>query len=456
MTGLWFRQALLVEGWTASVRLTLKDGRIESLEVGAGARAGDESHEIGLPGLPNLHSHAFQRAMAGRAEQRTNAADDFWLWRTRMYELAAVVEPADLQAIAALAYAEMLQTGFVRVGEFHYLHNGRDGRAYDDPGEMAVSLAAAAAETGIGLTLLPVFYAHSGFGGLAPSDGQARFLKDLDGYARLLEASRRAISQLPGAVLGVAPHSLRAVTPDELRAVAALAPEGPIHIHIAEQQKEVDDCLTWSGQRPIGWLFDNTQVDDRWCLVHATHADRVELAGLANSGAVVGLCPITEANLGDGLFVADHFVQAGGRIGIGSDSNVLIDAAEELRLLEYGQRLRLRGRNVLGLDPQAPTADQLHRAARAGGAQALGCEPLELRAGAPATLITLQAHHPSLIESPTTEILSRWIFAAAGGGVDSAWVDGRKVVADGRHLRWDPIMANYRQAVRRINCALAA
>ena len=456
MTGLWFRQALLVEGWTASVRLTLRDRRIESLEVGAKARPGDETHEIGLPGLPNLHSHAFQRAMAGRAEQRTDAADNFWLWRTRMYELAAVVEPADLQAIAALAYAEMLQTGFVRVGEFHYLHNARNGQAYDNPGEMAASLAAAAAETGIGLTLLPVFYAHSGFGGAVPSEGQGRFLKDLESYARLLDASRRAISQLPGAVLGVAPHSLRAVTLGELRAVAALAPAGPIHIHIAEQQKEVDDCLAWSGKRPIAWLFDNAEIGERWCLVHATHADATELADLANCGAVVSLCPITEANLGDGLFAADRFVQAGGRFGIGSDSNVLIDAAEELRLLEYGQRLRLRGRNVLGLNPQAPTADQLHRAARGGGVQALGCESLELRVGAPATLISLNAHHPALIECPSSEILSRWIFAVAGGGVDGAWVDGRKVVADGRHLLWDAIIANYRQAIGRINRALAA
>lgn len=447
---------MLSEGWATSVRLTLREGRIETVEVGAQPQAGDELHEIGLPGLPNLHSHAFQRAMAGRAERRTDAADDFWLWRTRMYELASVVEPADLQAIAALAYAEMLQAGFVRVGEFHYLHNARNGQAYDDPGEMAASLATAAAEAGIGLTLLPVFYAHSGFGGLAPAEGQGRFLKDLDGYARLLDASRHAISQLPGAVLGVAPHSLRAVTPDELQAVAALAPQDPIHIHIAEQQKEVDDCLAWSGQRPIAWLFDNAEIDRRWCLVHATHADAAELTGLARCGAAVGLCPITEANLGDGLFAADRFLQAGGRFGVGSDSNVLIDAAEELRLLEYGQRLSLRERNVLTTDPQEPTADQLHRAARAGGVQALGCEALELRSGAPASLISLRADHPSLIESSTAEILSRWIFAAASGGVDSVWVAGHKVVADGRHLRWDAIVADYRQAIGRINRALAA
>jgi formiminoglutamate deiminase len=447
---------MLSDGWAASVRLTLRDGAIETVEVGAPPQAGDERHEIGLPGLPNLHSHAFQRAMAGRAEQRVDAADDFWLWRTRMYELAAVVEPQDLKAIAALAYAEMLQAGFVRVGEFHYLHNARDGRPYDDPGEMALGLASAAAETGIGFTLLPVFYAHSGFGGLAPTAAQARFLNSVESYARLLEASRKAISSLPDARLGIAPHSLRAVTPDELKAIAALAPQGPIHIHVAEQAKEVEDCLAWSSQRPVAWLLANASVDARWCLVHATQMDDLELEGLARSGAVAGLCPITEANLGDGLFAAGRFMAAGGRYGVGSDSNVLIDAAEELRLLEYGQRLSLRGRNLLARTPQEPTADRMFKDAGAGGAQALGGPPLELRQGARGALISLDARHPALVDAPASEILSRWVFAAARGAVDCVWVEGRKVVAQGRHLCWDTILADYRQAIGRINRALAA
>jgi formiminoglutamate deiminase len=455
MTGLWFRQALTPQGWRESVRLGLVRGRIGSVEIGVEAAPGDERHEIGAPGLPNLHSHAFQRAMAGRAELGAEAGDDFWLWRARMYELAAAVEPEDLRAIAALAYAEMLQAGFVRVGEFHYLHNARDGRPYANPGEMAASVAAAAEETGIALTLLPVFYAHSGFGGAAPAREQARFLNDVDSYARLLEASRDAIGPAGGSVLGVAPHSLRAVTHDELLEVLRLGGDSPVHIHIAEQVQEVADCRAWSGQRPVAWLFDHAPVDGRWCLVHATHLEPTELAALAGSGAVVGLCPITEANLGDGLFPASEFLAADGRYGVGSDSNVLIDAAQELRLLEYGQRLTRRARNVLG-PPGQPTADRLFRDAVAGGAQALGAEVADLRPGAPASLLTLDRRHPALVDAPVEEILSRWIFAAAGGAVDCVWVGGRKVVERGRHLHWDRIAEDYRLAIGRLRRTLAA
>lgn len=440
---LWFADALLPDGWASSVRLTIEDGRIAALFTGVAPQVGDERHAIGLPGLANLHSHAFQRAMAGRAEQRVAGADDFWLWRRRMYELAGAVQPDELRAIAALAYAEMLQSGFVRVGEFHYLHNAPDGASYADPGEMAGALAAAAGETGIDLTLLPVFYAHSGFGGAGPETAQARFVTDLDGYGRLLEASERAIAALPGAVLGVAPHSLRAVTPDELARLQGLLPHGPLHIHVAEQAKEVADCLAWSGERPVAWLLDHAPVDARWCLVHATHVDDAEVAALAASGAVAGLCPMTEANLGDGLFPAERFVATGGRFGVGADSHVLIDAAEELRLLEYGQRLLHRRRNVLA-------ADDLYRGALAGGGQALGAEPLELAAGRPATLISLDGEHPALLGSSPQEHLGRWIFAAGRSAVDGVWVGGRRLVTGGRHLRWREIVGGYRQALKQI------
>lgn len=453
MTDLWFKQALLPEGWAASVRLQIADGRLEAVEAGVPPRDEDERHGIGLPGLPNLHSHVFQRAMAGRAERRTDSADDFWLWRTRMYELAAAVEPQDLSAIAALAYAEMLQSGFVRVGEFHYLHNARDGRQYDDPAEMAASVAAAAAETGIDLTLLPVFYAHAGFGGRAPLAEQARFLNDIDSYATLLEASRKVVAGLPDAVVGVAPHSLRAVTEAELLTVSALAPAQPVHIHVAEQVREVEDSLAHTGQRPVAWLLSNAAVDSRWCLVHATHLDRGELAGLARSGAVAGLCPITEANLGDGLFAAGEFLAAGGRYGIGSDSNVRIDAAEELRWLEYGQRLTHRARNVLA-DANRPTADRLYADVLSGGAQALGCARPGLRAGTTATLVSLDPRHPALAEASEPELLSRWIFASGSGAVDCVWTHGRRVVAGGVHVRWARIVEDYRRAVRRIRDVL--
>lgn len=450
MIQLWFRQALLPEGWAASVRIVASGRRLELVQSGVDPEPGDERHAIALPGLPNLHSHAFQRAMAGRAEQRTANGDDFWLWRQRMYQLAQAVQPQDLRAIAALAYAEMLQAGFVRVGEFHYLHNAPDGRPYADPGEMASSVAAAAAETGIGLTLLPVFYAHAGFGGTPPDAGQVRFLSTLESYERLLEASGRAVGPLDDAVLGVAPHSLRAVTPDELARLATLLPAGPVHIHVAEQIKEVEDCLAWCGRRPLDWLLANAPVDRRWCLVHATHANEAEIARLAASGATAGLCPITEANLGDGLFAANGFLDAGGALGVGSDSNVRIDVAEELRWLEYGQRLVQRRRNVLAESTTEPTADRLYRASGMGGFRALGVEPLAIRPGASATFISLDEDHPALAGASADEYLSRWIFAGGRESVDCVWVGGRRVVSQGRHLLWDPIVRSYREALARI------
>jgi formiminoglutamate deiminase len=356
--------------------------------------------------------------------------------------------PEDVEAIAALAYAEMLETGFTRVGEFHYLHHDRDGRPYADPAEMAARIAAAADASGIGLTLLPVFYAHAGFGGLEPHAGQARFVHGLDGFARLLEASRAAVSGLEDARVGVAPHSLRAVTANELTALVAMAGEGPIHIHIAEQVKEVEDCLVWCGQRPVDWLVARYGVDARWCLVHATHMTPGEIGRLARSGAVAGLCPITEANLGDGLFQAETFLEQGGRFGVGSDSNVLIDAAEELRTLEYGQRLTRRGRNLLAGAPGRSTGGDLFRGALAGGAQALGVEA-GLAVGAPADIVSLDLSHPSLAGRSGDALLDSWIFGARGA-VDGVWRRGRQVVSGGRHHARAGIEARYRNALVRL------
>ena len=272
MTSLWFPSALLPGGWSTAVRLTLSDGLITRVETSVDPSEGDERQGIALPGLPNLHSHAFQRAMAGLTEHGDGASrDDFWTWREAMYRSVGRLGPDDVEAVAALAFAEMLETGFTRVGEFHYLHHDPAGRPYADPAELATRIAAAAASSGIGLTLLPTFYAHAHFGGLPPTPDQRRFINDLDGFARLLDAARRSAAGLPGTVVGVAPHSLRAVTPDELREVVPLAGLGPVHIHVAEQVREVEDCLEWSGRRPVEWLLDNQPVDSRWCLIHATH-----------------------------------------------------------------------------------------------------------------------------------------------------------------------------------------
>jgi formimidoylglutamate deiminase len=448
--GLWFASALLVDGWARDVRVEIHEGRIGKIATGIAPLAGEPRHGIALPGLPNLHSHAFQRAMAGLTEASGPAGDSFWTWRDLMYRFVARLGPEDVQAIASLAFMEMLEAGFTRVGEFHYLHHDLTGRAYDNPAEMAERIAAAAEETGIGLTLLPVFYAHSGFGGAAPTAGQRRFISTPDAYAQLLEGSRRALSRLPDARLGVAPHSLRAVTEGELAQVAGAA-EGPIHIHIAEQVREVEDCVAWSGSRPVDWLLDRFEVDRRWCLVHATHMTAAETERLARSGAIAGLCPITEANLGDGLFPGRAFLAAGGAIGVGSDSNVRIDAAEELRLLEYGQRLAQRTRNVLAVDAGASTGAGLYRRVLSGGAQALGeGARVGLEEGDPADIVSLAGGHPDLSSRNGDAWIDSWVFAGGARAVEHVWRLGRQVVEHGQHPARARIVERYRAALERL------
>ena len=494
MSNLWFGSALLPDGWATGVRLTLAQGRIERVDVGTAPRDSDERHHIGVPGLPNLHSHAFQRGLAGLTERRGPTGDSFWTWRELMYRFVERLEPEGLEAIAALVYAEMLEGGFTHVGEFHYLHHDQDGTHFSNPGELAGRIAAAAETTGIGLTLLPTFYAHSGFGGAAPTPRQRRFINDVESFARVVEASRSAVRGLPGAVVGVAPHSLRAVTAEELKGVVKIAQGEVIHIHIAEQTKEVQDCIAWSGRRPIEWLLENQAVDERWCLVHATHATDAEVAGMAASKAVVGLCPITEANLGDGIFPAPSFLEQGGRFGVGSDSNVSLDGADELRVLEYSQRLAQRARNVLARAEGQSTGRSLFDAALAGGAQALnarggesahgggaaqalnargggsthghgaaraatteagatasqtaGSQTPGLKVGASADVVSLSADHPALAERHEDEVLDSWIFTGGRSVVDCVWRAGAKVVINGRHQRRDELLARYRRTLK--------
>lgn len=439
-------RALLPHGWERDVRLTVVDGCIVEVHTGVAAQAGDQRVPVLVPGVPNLHSHAFQRGMAGLTEIGGGDGDSFWSWRELMYRFLAKLVPDAVEAIAAQAYMEMLESGFTRVGEFHYLHHDADGRPYADRAEMSARIAAAAAQTGIGLTLLPVFYAHADFGGAAPNPAQRRLIHDVDGFAQLLDGARTALRPLPDAVLGIAPHSLRAVTGEELSALLPLN-DGPVHIHIAEQLREVDACMSWSGLRPVRWLYENAAVDARWCLVHATHIDDDERARIIASRAVAGLCPITEANLGDGLFPMQAFAREGGRFGVGSDSNVLIDAAEELRLLEYGQRLSLRGRNVIAPDAQRSSGRYLFDGAQEGGAQALGVMA-GLRPGASADLLELDADHPAMIAREGDALLDSWVFAARNGALRSVWRRGRQCVANGRHLQRDAITARFAQALR--------
>ncbi|MGH6962135.1 MAG: formimidoylglutamate deiminase, partial [Dongiaceae bacterium] len=396
---LFFDHAFLPGGWAENVRVAIDDGVISGVitEVAADAPR-DGSHHVpglALPGLPNLHCHAFQRGMAGLAERRGPGNDSFWTWRDVMYRFLGRLTPDDVEAISAYAYLEMLEQGFTAVGEFHYLHHDADGAPYSDLGEMAARIVAAASETGIGLTLLPAFYAFGGFGGLATAPGQRRFLNDPTRFLELVARTREVAARLPGSAVGIAPHSLRAVTPQTLSAVVAATTAGPIHIHVAEQTKEVDDCVAWSGARPVEWLIDHAPVDARWCLVHATHMTSDETRRVAASGAVVGLCPITEASLGDGIFDGPEFIGAGGRFGVGSDSNIEIDAAGELRLLEYSQRLGHRGRNVMTTAEGESTGQRLFTQALAGGAQALGRPIGAIAPGRRADIVVLDAEHTS-------------------------------------------------------------
>jgi formimidoylglutamate deiminase len=454
MASLWFESALLPTGWARHVRITATGGNIERVTAGTEPEPGDERHAIALPGLPNVHSHAFQYGLAGLTERRGPGADSFWSWRELMYRFVERIGPEELEAISALCFAQMLEAGFTRVGEFHYLHHDRGGAPFADAGELGARIAAAAAHTGIGLTLLPVFYAHGGFGGAEPAPRQRRFISDVPAFARIVDACRRVVRPLAGASVGVAPHSLRAVTPEELSQVVALAHGGVIHIHIAEQTREVEECVAWSGRRPIEWLLEAQGVDERWCLVHATHATDAELVGIAARGAVVGLCPITEANLGDGIFAASRFREHLGRIGIGSDSNIMLDAAGELRTLEYSQRLAQRSRNVLAGGADSSTGRCLFDAALTGGRQALQGAAARAAVGlAPRSsldLITLAPGHPALLERRSDEIIDSWIFAAGREAIDCVWRAGIKLVSGGRHRDRDAIVARFAEALRRL------
>ncbi|WP_025037757.1 formimidoylglutamate deiminase [Bradyrhizobium sp. DOA9] len=450
MTRLHFASALLPSGWANDVQVVIAAGAIAAVTAGVAPAAGDERHAIALPGLASLHSHAFQRGMAGLAELRGDSTDTFWTWRETMYRFALAMTPDDVASVATLLYVEMLEQGFTRVGEFHYLHHDRDGSPYADPAEMAARIAEAVEASGIALTLLPSFYAHGSFGGAAPHEGQRRFICSVDQFAALMTASRKVIAHLPGANIGIAPHSLRAVTPDELAAIVPLAEGGPVHIHAAEQVKEVEDCLAWSGQRPVQWLLEHAPLDRRWCLIHATHMTNEEVTAFARTGAVAGLCPITEASLGDGIFSAREFVDAGGIFGVGTDSNVLIGAADELRQLEYGQRLKHRQRNVLSGGAGRSTGRALFDGALGGGARALAQTAGGLVQGARADIVTLDTAHPSLAGRAHDAVIDGWIFAAGGAAIDCVWAGGRKVVEGGRHGLRQAARERFNASMRRL------
>ena len=443
-------RALTPEGWKSDVRVTIVDGAIAPIEIGAAAQVGDEHHAIMIPAPANLHSHAFQRAMAGLAEVRGKDADTFWTWRETMYRFALMMSPEDVEAVAAQLYVEMLEAGFGAVAEFHYLHHAPDGSPYAEPAEMAARIVSASRRVGIGMTLLPVFYAHATFGGAPPRPEQRRFICNVDSFAHLVEDCRALIKSDNGETIGIAPHSLRAVTPGELAELIALAGDGPIHIHAAEQIKEVEDSIASLGARPVRWLLDQAGVDEKWCLIHATHMDEGETVDLACSGVVAGLCPVTEANLGDGIFNGADYIRAGGRFGVGTDSNVSIGVAAELRQLEYAQRLRERARNILS-GAGASCGRTMIEAITAGGARALRRNSGKLAAGASADILTFQADHPTLAGKVDDQVLDAWIFSGGNPLVDCVWSGGLKVVVGGRHVFRDEIAERFTKTMRELS-----
>ncbi|WP_298837940.1 formimidoylglutamate deiminase [uncultured Roseobacter sp.] len=442
-------QALLPDGWAQNVEVSVgDDGRIADVAVNIPGAA--PAGSLLLPAPANVHSHAFQRAMAGLTEkQGPDGKDSFWTWRDQMFRFVAGLSPDDVESIAALAQMEMLEAGYAAVGEFHYLHHQAGGTAYDDLAEMGVRIAAAASATGIGLCLLPVLYTAGGCDGRAPSAGQRRFASDGRKFRRLQELSARAVRSLEAdSLCGAAAHSLRAVLPEDLKRFAGDFPTGPLHMHLAEQMAEVSEVQAHLGARPVRWALDNMNLDDRWCLIHCTQMSAGETEALARTGAVAGLCPVTESSLGDGIFNGTTWYKAGGTIAVGTDSNIRISLTEELRTLEYSQRLRDHRRAVFA-DSTRSTGRSLFERSLTGGAQATGRQP-GLERGRVADLMLLDAGHYSMGQARQDTALDTWIFAAGNGIVRDVWSAGRHMVKEGRHIHRDRIVAGYTRTLARL------
>jgi formimidoylglutamate deiminase len=449
----FFQRALIGRTLRHGVRLDLDgDGTITAVACDAAPRPHDRCHDLALPGMPNVHSHAHQYALAGRTERSSDKGDNFWGWREAMYRFAGRMTPDQFRSIATQLYVDLLKGGYTSVGEFQYVHHNVDGAPYAEPALMSQQALLAAHEAGIGMTILPVLYRYSDFGDAAPTREQRRFVNTADSYLRIVAALADSVRDHPLQRVGLAPHSLRAVNGELLTRVLAGSPlpdEAPIHIHVAEQTREVDDATRVLRRRPVEYLFEHFDINTRWCLVHATHLTDAETDRLATSGAVAGLCPSTEANLGDGLFRALRYCRGGGQIAIGSDSNVATDAAGELRLLEYGQRLQHRARNLLAAAPGSSTGqDLLHRAQR-GGARALAQPVGALTAGARADFITLKINDPQLT-GRGDDMLDSYVFGAGARALRDVYVAGRRVIHDGHHAHEDRILKSCRDTLEEL------
>jgi formimidoylglutamate deiminase len=447
MDTIFARKALIQKGWADNVRLGLRAGRIESVKTDAVRQESDFEAGIVIPGLCNAHSHAFQRALAGRTEERSpQGQDNFWTWRERMYELAGSLDADALAAIARQAYVEMISSGYTSVAEFHYLHNEPGAKGED---AMFRAICRAASQSGIRLTYVPVLYERAGFDQPEPQGHQSLFAQDINSF---LAHHARASSQASDAIhVGIGAHSLRAVSPESLRQIQDAA-DGTLHLHIAEQQLEIDQCLSSYGQRPVQWLFANFDVNERWCLVHATHMDADETQAVAESRAVVCLCPSTEANLGDGLFPLHDYLSAGGEIAIGSDSHISINPFEELRWLEYGQRLVSQSRNVAALE-QPHVGRELFTRALHGGLQASGHTPHGIDVGSAADLVVLHDDDPMLVGHGEASLLDALVFSGYRLPIERVMVNGDWRVIDGRHVEQEEANIAYAETLRRIGVA---
>jgi formimidoylglutamate deiminase len=446
MKTLYAPEALLTSGWQRDVLIDIDDsGTIQAVRSGKLNGAEDAGGPV-LPGMTNVHSHAFQRAMAGLAERMGSPEDSFWTWREVMYGFLKSLGPQEVEAIAAQLYVENLKNGYTAIGEFHYLHNAPDGRPYADRNEMALAIVRAAQSSGIALTLLPVLYAFSDFGDAPLLPAQKRFANRPDEVLRMVASLRDGA---PGIRLGVAPHSLRAVNPamlkDLIAGLDAIDPSAPVHIHVAEQVKEVNDCLAWSDLRPVQWLLEHMPLDARWCLVHATHVASAETERLAASGVTVGLCPTTEGNLGDGIFPFFRYREKHGRYAVGGDSHVSQSPVEELRWLEYGQRLALRRRNIAASESSPSVGGNLWREAAAGGARALGLAAGAIAAGNRADLVALDASHINLADRRGEGISDALLFSGTERLVRHVMVGGKWQVRDGHHPEEAAVAARYRK-----------
>jgi len=449
----WCASALLHRGWASEVLIEVDSlGNIADIRSSV-ARAGlDASTTVldgaVLPGMPNLHSHAHQRAMAGLGERAAEGDDSFWTWRKAMYHTLATINPDQLYHIARMLYLEMLEAGYTRVAEFQYLHHDQQGNGYSNPAEMTLQCARAAADVGIGFTALPVLYRYGGFGGQLAGAAQKRFINDARSFAAIVAQLKDGLAE--NQCLGIAPHSLRAVSADLLNEVlAGCDQQTMVHIHIAEQIAEVEDCVAWCSQRPVEWLYHHFPVDQRWCLIHATHMTAEETRTVSAAGSIVGLCPTTEANLGDGFFNAVEYFTDQGAWGIGSDSHISVSPVEELRWLEYGMRLNHRKRNILVDQDEHTrhTGQSLYQRGAEGGARACDIDAGMLKPGARADFIALDCTQPRLYGRSQGALLDSWIFSGNHNAVVDVVVGGEQVITAGQHRSADDIQHLYQKTI---------